>query len=204
MARAASASSSRRQRATVAERAEILGRVETVGGGCAKAADRTPFAGRQVRLAAVFDDGEVVARGDLGDGAHVGRLTVEVHRHDRRSVRRHGRGRCVRIERQAIGIDVGKNGAGARHHDRERRVRGRERRRDHLIARPDAKRAQRDRQRIGAGADAYGVGRLTGGRELVFESFELRTENEPAARDDARDGVADDRLRPRLASTAGT
>ena len=118
--------------------------------------------------------------------------------------RRHGRRRCVRIERQTIGIDVGKNGAGSRHHDRERRVRGRERRRDHLITRPNAKGAQRDRQRIGAGADAYGVGRLTGGRELVFEEFQLWAKNEPAARDDARDGIADDRLRPRLASTAGT
>ena len=54
----------RRQRAAVAERAEVLRRVEAVGRRGADAADRTSVARGQVRLAAVLDDREVVPPGD--------------------------------------------------------------------------------------------------------------------------------------------
>src|SRR4029077_6516953 len=76
------------QRAAVAERAEVLGRVEAVGRGRTEAADRTPGAGGQVRLATVFDDREAVTLGDREDRRHVGRLPVEMHRHDRGGARR--------------------------------------------------------------------------------------------------------------------
>ena len=89
-----------RQRAAVAERAEILRRVEAVRRGGAEAADRPAPARGEVRLAAVLDDGEAVPRGDRGDRRHVGRLAVEVHGHDRGGARRDRRGDGRRIERQ--------------------------------------------------------------------------------------------------------
>ena len=64
-----------------------------------------------------------------------------------------------RVERQAIGIDVGEHRRGAGHHDRQRGERRGERRRDHFVARTDAERAQRQRERVGARADADGVRR---------------------------------------------
>ena len=54
----------RRDRSAVAECAEVLRRIEAVGGCGAEGADRPPVTGRQMRLAAVLDDGEIVARGD--------------------------------------------------------------------------------------------------------------------------------------------
>ena len=51
-------------RAAVAERAEILRRIEAERAGDADRADRPPVGGGEVRLAAVFDDREVVPRGD--------------------------------------------------------------------------------------------------------------------------------------------
>ena len=94
---------------------------------------------------------------------------------------------AARIEREAIGIDVGEHRPRAGHHDRQRRVRGRQRRGDDLVARTDAERAQRDRQRVGAGADADGVRRAAGCRELALERLELGTEHEPAALHDPGD-----------------
>ena len=44
-------------------------------------------------------------------------------------------------EREAIDVEIGEDRRGAGHHDRKRRVRGRERGRDHLIAWADPERA---------------------------------------------------------------
>ena len=49
-----------------------------------------PSQRRQVRLRAVFDDRQAVPRGDRLERRHVGRLAVEVHRHDRAGARRDG------------------------------------------------------------------------------------------------------------------
>src|SRR4029077_3357321 len=63
-------------RSAVAERAEVLRRVEAESAGDADGADRRTTARRQMRLAAVLDDGEAVTRGDALDSRHVGRLAV--------------------------------------------------------------------------------------------------------------------------------
>ena len=46
----------------VAERAEVLGRIEAEGAGDAECADRAAGGGCQVRLRAVLDDGQPVPR----------------------------------------------------------------------------------------------------------------------------------------------
>ena len=90
------------------------------------------------------------------------------------------------------GVDVGKDGARARHHDRQRRVGGRKRRGDDFVSRADPERAQGDGERVGTGADAGGVRRPTGVGELLFEGIELGPKDEPAAGHDPRDGFLDD------------
>ena len=42
-----------------------------------------PSIGRAVRLRGVLDHRDAVPRGDRQDRVHVGRLPVEMHRHDR-------------------------------------------------------------------------------------------------------------------------
>ena len=95
------------------------------------------------------------------------------------------------IDRQARRIDVGEHRPRAGHHDGERGVGGRQRRRDDLVAGADAERAQDQRDRVGAGADADGV-RGAGRRgELALERFDFRAEDEPAAGHDPLDRGAD-------------
>ena len=193
----------RRQGAAVAESSEVLRGIEAVRRDGAVAADRTAIARRQVRLAAVLDDGEVVPSRDVARAAHVGGLAVEVNGHDCGGPGRHGRCRGAWIERETLRIDVGKYRPRAGHHDGQRRVCRRKGRRDDLIARPDPERSQADRQRVGPGADAGRVRRLTRGRELVFERFQLGTENEPPARHDPRDAPPARRPHRRPESAAG-
>ena len=81
----------------------------------------------------------------------------------------------------------------------ERRIGRGERRGDDLVAWADTQRAQSDRERIGAGADADGVRRAARVGELLLERLQLGSEHEPAARDHALDGrlVAAEILRRR-------
>ena len=172
--RAASAASLRHDRAAVAQRAEILGRIEAERAArrrSCRPAVRPRWRGapgtRPRRCARWWRDGDALER------VHVGGLAVEMHRQDRARARRdRGRGR-VRIERQPLGIDVGEHRPRAGHHDGERRVGRRERRRDHLVARADVERAQDQRDRVGAGADADGVRAPAGGRELALRTPRL-------------------------------
>ncbi len=173
--------------AAVAERAEVLGRVEAERAGDADRADRPSAARREMRLAAVLDDREVVSRGDRFDRGHVGRLAVEVHRQDRARLRTDRGFNLARVDRQPHRIDVGEHRARAGHHDRERGVGRGQRRRDHFVAGADAERAQDQRDRVGAGADADRVRGAGGGGELLLERLDLRPEHEPAARDHAID-----------------
>ena len=89
------------QRPAIAERSEILGRIEAVCGRHAEAADRAAAAGGEMGLAAVFDDRQAVARRDRRDAVHVRGLAVEVNRDDcgcpRRDRRGHGRGSIVSL-----------------------------------------------------------------------------------------------------------
>ena len=173
--------------ATVAQRAEILGRIEAGRAGNADGADRPAIAGGEMSLGRVLDQRQVVPCGDRLERAHVSGLAVQVHRQNRLGPR----GDCglggPRIEREPRRIDVGEHRASAGHHDRERRIGGRQWRRDHFVAWTDLEGAQDQRDRIGAGADANGVGHLAGGGELRLEGFDFRAQHEPAAGDDPID-----------------
>ena len=122
---------------------------------------------------------------------HVGGLAIQVHRQDRARPGSNRARDLIRIEREAHRIDVREDRTRAGHHDRERRVRGRQRRGDDFVARADAERAQDERDRVGPCADAHGMRRAHRSRELGFERLDLGAEHEPAARDDTIDGGAD-------------
>ena len=94
--------------ALVARRAERLDalkkQIETAGG--AEAAHRTSCARRQVRLAAILDDGEAVPPGDLCDRRHVGGLPVQVDGDDGFGVGSHGRFHPIRINGIGLWINI--------------------------------------------------------------------------------------------------
>ena len=180
-----------RDGAAVAEGAEVLRGVETVGRSHAERPHGPAVARRQVGLAAVFDDREAARRRDRHDGAHVGRLAVQVHRQHRGGARRDGGFDRGRVDRQPARIDVREHRPCAHHHARQRRVRRRHRRRDHLVAGTDPQPAQDDGNRVGSGADANGVGRAARAGEGLLERVHLRPEHVPPALDHAPDGGVD-------------
>ena len=143
-----------------------------------------------MRLTAVFDDGEVVARCGGGQRRQVSRLAIEMHGHDRPCARADCRGAGCRIHRQRLVIDVDDHRRGAGGDDRQRGVRRRDGRDDDLVARTDAGGAQEQSDGIGAVADADGELRAAGSGELGLERVDFRAEDEPAACRDAVDGVA--------------
>ena len=189
--RAASAASRGDDRAAIAERAEILRGVETERARGAEGADRLPRARREMRLAAIFDERESLAAGERREGRHIRGLAVQVHRQQRRRPARDRLLGSSRVQREPLGIDVGKHRASARHDNRDRRVRGRERRRDDLVSGADAERAKNQRERVGAVADADRVRRAGRGRELLLECLDLGPQHEPRAIDHAPDRLAD-------------
>ncbi len=170
--------------AAVAERAEILRRIEAERSRDADCADRTPGSGREMRLTAILDDGKRVPGCDPLDRRHVGGLSVQMNGQNGARPRRHGALDRVGIDRQPPGVDVGKHRASAGHHDREGGIGCRERCRDDLIAGPDAERAKDQGEGVGAVPDADRMRRPARGGKLGFERFDFRPEDKPAARDD--------------------
>jgi hypothetical protein len=138
-------------------------------------------------LTAVFDERQPVSRRDRRDPVHVCGLAVEMHRDDCRCPRTDHRLGCARIDREPDRVDVGKDRPGVDHHDGQRCVGGRQRRRDDFVACSDPRRAQRDRERIGAVADTNCMARSRRRGERLLEAIELGPENEPAPVDDAGD-----------------
>jgi hypothetical protein len=178
----------RGQQASIAERAKVLGRIKAVSGRNAEAAYRFALARCQMRLTAILDEGETMTFGDCGNRRHVGGLTIEVHRNDRRRSRRHDGVDGARIDGQPDRIDIGEDRPRADHRDRQRRVCGRERRGDHLVTAADPDRPERDGERVGASTNSHGSASLARVCEFVLERFDFGTEDEPATLDDATDG----------------
>ena len=87
--------------AAVAERAEVLRRIEAERPRHADRANWPAACRRQMRLAAVLDDHQRVPLGEGRQCGHVGRLAVQVHRKERLRAGRHCRQCGSRIERQA-------------------------------------------------------------------------------------------------------
>ena len=80
----------RRHAARVAQRTQVLARVEAEPGGIPQTARAAALVGRAVGLGGVLDDLEAVGMGNGIDLVHRGALAVEVHGHDGLRARGHG------------------------------------------------------------------------------------------------------------------
>ena len=167
----------------VAVRAEVLRWVEAEGRRVAERAGAPPADARAVRLRGVFDDDEIVPRRDRQHRLDVGRLSVQVDRHDGARARRDGGADRGRIDRVRLAVHVDEHGPGAgcrdRQHGRDERVR----RGDDLVAGPDVERPQRQLDRIAAVADADCVADADVRREVALEPRDRAAVNEVAAID---------------------
>jgi hypothetical protein len=185
----------RRHDAAVAERAEILRGIEAEGRHVPEAADTLAGDRRAMGLGAVLDDPDPRRPGQRQDPRHIRRLPVDVdrnHRADRRDAvaavapPRQRRGQIVGIHAIASRVDVDQDGGRPDHFDRRDGGDRRMRHRHHRTARPDAQRAQRQRQGVGAVGDAHRVRHAEPGGELALEGLDLGTEDVPPRSQRAR------------------
>ena len=163
-------------RAAVPETAEILGREEAERRRRAERAGTPVRTGRPRRLSGVLQhrDTERLDLADRGDVAE------QVDGDDRLRGGSQGRVHGLRRDHHRLRIDVAEDGTGAGRWDRLGGRVERERRHDDIVARPDAHRAQGDRQRVRAVGDADDVIDAEIVRELALEGRDLGAEDEPA------------------------
>ena len=170
----------RRHRAAVAERAEVLGRVEAERGGVADGAGAAGRARGADRLGAILEHADAAARAALADRADLCHAAVEMrHDDDGHGVVQH-RLDAGPVERERRAVDVGvahaaagpPRGGGGVHagvgggHDDRVAVRSQ---------RPD-----RELQRVGAIGDADAFRRAGERRELALERLVLGAVDVPA------------------------
>jgi len=98
-------------RTTIAQRAQVLTRIEAEGRRVADAAGAPSAQPGAMRLRGVLDQGQTISSGHGNQGVDVGHLTEQVHRDDRgRSRARCGRHR-VGVNQQRVGQHVDEPGA---------------------------------------------------------------------------------------------
>ena len=162
----------------IAERAEILRRVEAETAEIAKAPRHHPAEMCAVRLGAVLDHSKSMARSNLHHGRHLRCLPVEMDRHN-------GACACSDSSLDAGGIQIvicirlDKDGRRSVLRDREHGCNVGVRRNDDLIPRADAERTQRERQRVLPRVQPDGIPCTRVGSELLLKGRQLRSENIP-------------------------
>ena len=144
----------RRHRAGVAERAEVLARVEAERGEPAERADAPALVARAVRLARVLDERDAVRVAELDERVEIGRLPVEVDgdQRARRGPSSRRRPRSASISPVVSSQSTSTTSRAELHDGQDRRDEG-VRGRDHLVARADAERLEAEVERGGAGVD---------------------------------------------------
>ena len=162
----------RRDRPAVPVTAENLERVEAPAPrqpprACAFAVDA-----RAETLASVLDHHEPVRGGDLHHARHIRHPPAQVHRDDALGSRR-DRG----LDEITVDVEilrhVHQNGRGADVDHRRARRHERVRRHDHLVARPDPRRAQRHVQRVVAAVETDGVPGAHEAGEVLLERLQV-------------------------------
>ncbi len=164
----------RRDHAPITAGREVLGRTEAERGEIAEVTGPAPAILGTVGLAGVLDHGDAVVASERHQRAHLDGLAPEMDGHDRARPARDRGGHAAGIHQGGLGIhvdedrrcsDVG-DGLGGRD---EGEGHG-----DDLVAEADAGRAERERQRVGSGADRRRLGGAAELREFPLEGFDLR------------------------------
>ncbi len=175
-------------RATVTERAEVLGRIE------AEAAERSEPAGAHtirlgaVRLRAVLDQRDRAPVKRRPKLAHRRQPAVQMGDDDRPGARREGGLKRWRCHGEGRLLHVGVDRTRTAGDDGERSVHGRIGDRDHLVTGPDAGGAQGELQGIRAAGDADAMADAAVRGELALEGGDLAPEHVGAARQHASEG----------------
>ncbi len=118
-----------------------LGLLQAVGADIAQGAQRAAFIGCAHALAAVFDDLHAMPAGHCQDGVEIGRIPLQVHRHDGLGGGRDAVLDIGGVEIEAV-VDLGEDGQGARLDDGAVVGIPGPRGQDHFIARTDFERGQ--------------------------------------------------------------
>ena len=163
----------RRCQSPFAGRREHFGLLQTPAANLSESAHLPAMQPDDRPMAAVFDDRQVVRRGDLGDRIHVRRVPEPVHRHDGPGAWADLRPDIIRVNRDRLPVHVGKNGyrAGQQHCVRGRLKR--QRRDDDLVAGPDAHGEQRRVLGRGPRAEGHGVPGVDVSGKLAFQALDL-------------------------------
>ena len=161
---------------------------------CAELA--APVSGAE-RLRRVVEHQKVVRGGDCGDRVVVGRQPEQVDRNDGARFEPEppcGRDRALqarRVEIERLRLDVGHDRRGAAERDDFGGGAERERGTDHRVAGPDFPRHQHEKQRVGPARTGDRMARAAERRKLRFQRAHLRSVNELAVREYARDRIID-------------
>ena len=164
----------------IAECAEVFAGVKAPGHDVAAVADAPRAPGRAVGLCGIFHQAQTVSVADRAQRVEVGRAAVQVHRHHRPSARRDGRLHKPSVDAMGRRIGLHRHRRGADLADRQPTGDVGVGRHDHLVARTDVQRAQRQHQRIQPVAQADAVRGTDRGGEIVLESLDLRPQDVPA------------------------
>ena len=168
--------------AAIAPGTKVLGREERQRGHGAELAGVPPGAIHEATradgLGTILDDGQTMPLGDRDDPLHRRHLPEEVHHHDRAGARRDRGldGLWRDVERHRIDVGEDRNAAGIV--DCPGRRKEGERRGDHLVARLQVERADREQQRIGAAGAADAPAHPRHGGNRLFERRHLRAHDE--------------------------
>ena len=154
------------ERSGVPHRAEVLRRVEAERRREPARPGAKPVPDGARRLAGVLDQRQA----ERSEAAHVRELPVEMDGEHEARAPGHRGGRGVRVEVEVVLLDVGddRDAAGLRHR-LERRDEG-HRRHDHLLAALEARRDQRETQRVEAARHADAAGNAGLGGERLLEA----------------------------------
>ena len=183
----------RRHEPALAAGGEVLRHLEAERGRVAEPADRPAAVRRAVRLRRVLDDREPAPVGDPEDRLHRRREPVQMDGEDGGRPRRDPGLDLARVDRERVRVDVGEDGRRELVQRREPARDEAERRDDHLVARPDPERGERELERDGAVRDRHAVGHAAARRpaplELGHGRLALGVRDELAARKDAHHGL---------------
>jgi hypothetical protein len=147
-----------------------------------------------VRLRRVLDDYEPVAARDLDDRVDVRHQSVQMDRQNRFCAGRDCHFHQVRIHRPGIRIDVDKDRLCSAIKDCRRRRDKRHRHRDHLVARTDSGRKQRQMKGRSAAVERNALFGTAICRETFLKRSDFRPKVELGAVEDAGDRGIDFRL----------
>jgi len=184
------------QQSSIAEGGEIFGGIEAEGGQIAERSSRGFSPGCAEGLSSIFDEKQIVAFGEGGEGVPVGALAVEVDGQDGFDLRR-GRGVLMggdagfdRFggEVEGDGVDVGQKGLGSAAEDGADGGEEAEGGSDNGIAGADVGGGEGQPEGVGSAGAADGVGHVAGLGGGTLEGVYGRAEDELLGGADLLDG----------------